>query len=73
MIITSGLDLKNFEFWSGAEDHEFTRSELEQLEYTIQVLYSEGITETQLNDIFQFEQEWLCECLGLDYDEYLER
>lgn len=73
MTITSELNLQNFDFWSGAKDHSFTRSELEKLEVHLEDLYPDGCSETTINDIFWFEEEYLCECLGIDYNEYLER
>ncbi len=73
MKVTSELNLTGFEFWSGAKDHEFTYSELQEIENVLEELYYEGMTETQINDLFWFEEESLCEWIGLDYDEYLER
>jgi hypothetical protein len=68
------LSLVDFEFWSGAKQHKFTYSELKELEYSIEDLfYNESATETQINDLFWFEDEMLCEWLNLDYDEYLNR
>jgi hypothetical protein len=33
-----------------------------------------GATETEINDMFWFEEEFLCECLGIDFEEdYLNR
>ena len=75
MTITKALDLTSFDFWSGAKDHKFTYSELKELE-TMEILedlYPEGTTETKINDLFWFEEQFLCECIGVDYDEYLER
>jgi len=74
MKVTKELDLQNFEFWSGAKEHEFTYSELKDLEFILEDLYPEGATETQINDLFWFEEEFLCECLGIDFeDDYLNR
>lgn len=73
MKATIELNLVNFEFWSGAKDHEFTNLELEQLEFHLEMLYPDGMTETQINDLFWFEEEFLCECLGIDVNDYLER
>lgn len=66
-------NLTSFEFWSGAKDHEFTYSELQEIEIQIEEIYPEGINETTLNDLFCFEEETLCEWIGVDYQEYLER
>ena len=74
MLVSKELNLNSFEFWSGAKDHNFTRSELTELEFHLEELYPDGMTETQVNDIFWFEEEFLCECLGVDFElDYLER
>ena len=74
MKITTELDLQNFEFWSGAKDHKFTYSELKDLEFQLEDLFHEGATETQINDLFWFEEEMLCDWLGIEFEEdYLNR
>ena len=66
--------LTNFEFWSGAKDHSFTYNELNHLENVIEELYPDGISETGINDLFWFEEEFLCESIGVDYEnDYLNR
>lgn len=72
--VSRDLDLKSFEFWSGAADHKFTDNELDQIEFMLDDLYPNGMTETEVNDLFWFEDEMLCEWVGIDFeDEYLER
>ena len=73
MKITSELDLTRFDFWSGAKDHSFDRSELEQLQSALEDLYHDGAEETQINDLFWFEEEFLCDLIGLKYKKYLKR
>ena len=74
MKISSELNLVNFKFWSGAEDHSFTYSELKEIEFQIEDLFHDiAPTETQINDLFWFEEEYLCECIGLKYKKYLKR
>jgi hypothetical protein len=74
MIVTTETDLTNFNFWSGAKQHEFTYNELKEIEFSLQDLYYEKPpTDTEINDMFWFEEKFLCECIGLDFDEYLER
>ncbi len=74
MKIYSELDLTNFEFWSGATEHSFTYSELKELEYHIEELFFDGASETQINDLFWFEENFLCGLIGIDYEnDYLER
>lgn len=74
MKITSELNLTTFEFWSGAKDHKFTYNELQEIESQLEDIYPDGMTETEVNDLFWFEDETLCEWIGLDYENgYLER
>ena len=74
MKIISELNLTSFDFWAGAKDHSFTYSELKEFEYHLEDIYPNGMTETDINDLFWFEDEFICECLGIDYEEdYLNR
>ena len=74
MIVTTETDLTNFKFWSGAEQHEFTYNELKELETSIEDMFFEKPpTDTDINDLFWFEEEFLCQCIGLDFEEYQER
>lgn len=75
MEISIETKLTNFEFWSGAKNHNFTYSELNQLEEIIEdIFYEETPTDTQINDLFWFEEGILCEWIGIDFEEdYLNR
>ena len=74
MKISKELTLTNFNFWSGAKDHAFTYSELKEIEVQLVYLYPDGCEETEINDLFWFEEEFLCECIGVDFnDDYLNR
>jgi hypothetical protein len=74
MKITKELNLTDFNFWSGAKEHNFTYNELKELEYIIEDLYFENLpSETDINDLFWFEEETLCEWLNTDYNKYLNR
>jgi len=74
MTITKELDLVNFTFWSGAKQHNFTYNELKDIENVLEDLfYDKPASETDINDLFWFEDEYLCECIGLDYNEYSNR
>ena len=69
MKITSEMSLKNFKAWSGAKDTLNKLIELdkcEELEFILDDLYPDGLTETQLNDILWFEDEWIYETLGIE-------
>ncbi len=74
MLYTKKLDLPAFEFWSGALDNQFTYSELKKLESILDDVFYDTIpTETDINDLFWFEDERLCELLDISYKEYLDR
>ena len=69
MKITSEMSLKNFKAWSGAKDTLNKLIELdkcEELEFILDDLYPNGMTETQLNDILWFDDEWIYETLGIE-------
>ena len=69
MKITSEISLKNFKAWSGAKDTLNKLIELdkcEDLEFILDDLYPEGLTDTQLNDILWFDDEWIYETLGIE-------
>lgn len=72
MKITTEQSLTNFNFWSGAKDNakELTFSQLNEVESILEDVYHDGISETQLNDIFWFEFETIKEWLNItDEDE----
>ena len=69
MKITSEMSLKNFKAWSGAKDTLNKLIELDKcddLEFILDDLYPDGLTDTQLNDILWFEDEWIFETLGIE-------
>lgn len=75
MRIYKEESLSGFEFWSGAKDfaEKLTDNELDQIEAILTDTYPDGMDETELNDLFRFEPETICDWLGLDYDEVMER
>lgn len=74
MEFTKELDLTRFEFWSGAKNNKFTYKEFSLIECILEDLYHDKIpSETEINDLFWFEEELLCEWLNINFEEYLER
>lgn len=67
------LNLRNFAFWSGAKDHSFTRDELDAIQMQLEDIFPEPMEMTQINDLFWFEEEFLCDLIGLKYKKYLKR
>ena len=75
MKIYKETSLDSFEFWSGAEKfaQNLTEQELTTIERIIEDLYPNGIDETELNDLFWFEREMLCEWIGSSEEDIFAR
>jgi hypothetical protein len=75
MKIITETDLTDFECWSGAEYffNKLTYQELKTISLELEQLYPEGVSETFINDLFWFEQEFICQTIGEDLEEILER
>ena len=68
MTITYDLDLNSFNAWSGAVDtldRIQREGKCEELENILEDLFSDGMTETQLNDLLWFDSEQVYEWLGI--------
>lgn len=72
MKISYDLDLERFEAWSGAVNTLNTiidEGKCDALEWLLEDLYPDGMTDTQLNDLLWFEPDWVFEMLGIETDE----
>lgn len=72
MKITKEESLSNFDFWSGAKDRVkyLTDDELDTIERILEELNPEGMSETEINDLFWFEEDIIAK--WLDYDSFEE-
>ena len=70
MTIKTEQSLRYFEFWSGAKTNAvmMTAEELDSVESELEELYPDGMTDTEINDLFWFDFEYVCELIGLEYD-----
>ena len=71
-VYNDNLTLRNFDAWSGAVDTKeaiINEGKAEQFDSLIDELYPDGLTDTQLNDLLWFEEDWLFEMLGIEIDE----
>jgi hypothetical protein len=76
MKIYREVSLTEFEFWAGAKDRVkyLTHDELEQIEEKLEEIYPEGLSETDLNDLFWHEDDLIAEWLGYEhFGEIMER
>lgn len=67
-IIIEDKRLRDFEFWSGAKDtvSELTSDDLDTIENILEDAYPDGMTETQINDLFWFDTDIIAEWLGYE-------
>ena len=66
MKIYSETSLHNFEFWSGAVDtaKALTYEQLDTIECILEDLCPDGMSDTEINDLFWFEEDTIAEWLG---------
>ena len=61
--------LVNFDAWSGAvetKERIIAEGKSEQFDSLIEELYEDGLSETALNDLLWFEDDWIFEQLGIE-------
>lgn len=68
MKIYTEKSLRDFEFWSGANDtvKYLTPCDLDRIESMLEDCYPDGMDETAINDFFWFEEDTIAEWLGYD-------
>ena len=66
MKIYKEENLSGFEFWSGGKDNAemLTSQELSQIEEILENDYPEGMSETEINDLFWFDFETVLEWIN---------
>ena len=70
--INENTTLVNFDAWSGAVDTKeriINEGKADEFNNLIDELYPDGLSETQLNDILWFEEDWIFEMLGISDEE----
>ena len=75
MKIYTETSLRHFDFWSGAIDtvNHLTAEQLDEIETQLEDLNPDGMSETEINDLFWFEEDYIAEMLGFSsWDELLE-
>jgi hypothetical protein len=67
-VINECCDIAHFNAWSGAKDTQASiieNGKTQEFNQLIEELYKDGLTDTQLNDILWFEEDWIFENLGI--------
>ena len=72
MKVYSEIGLRQHDAWSGAVETKqaiLDAGREDDFDNLIEELYPDGISETQLNDILWFEEDWIFEMLGITEEE----
>ena len=75
MKVYTEQSLKDFEFWSGARDRVkyLTDDQFDTIEAILEDAYPDGMTETEINDFFWFEEDTIADWLGYNsFEELME-
>ena len=66
MKIYTEKSLNDFNFWSGAKDtvKYLTEDEINLIESILEDCFPEGMSDTEINDFFWFEDDTIAEWLG---------
>ena len=68
MKVYKEMNLRDFEFWSGAKSNAetLTDEQLDMVESILEDSFPDGMDETQINDIFWFDFDTIREWLGIE-------
>ena len=75
MKVYTEQSLKDFEFWSGARDRAkyLTDDQFDTIEAILEDAYPDGMTDTEINDFFWFEEDTIADWLGYNsFEELME-
>lgn len=66
MKIYSEIDIRDFDFWEGAEyvADAFTEDDLELIQDRLVELYPDGMSDVELNDLFWHDEDFVAELAG---------
>lgn len=73
MRITTEIDIRDFQFWSGGRDRAKDikcDEDWDAIESLLEDIYPDGMTDTQLNDIFWFDFDSLAQACGYENEEH---
>lgn len=74
MKIVEEMSLKDFKFWSGAKEtaERLTDEQFDAVENILEDLYPDGMTDTQINDLFWFDSDTVLGWVGAsDYPKWV--
>ena len=71
MKVIEEIGLSSFEFWAGAKHTaaQLSYGELDMVEEALEEIYPEGLTATQINDLFWFDEDFILKLIGRGDDD----
>lgn len=71
MKVYSEVSLSQFEFWSGAKEFaaKLTEEQFDMVEFILEDNYPNGLSETEINDLFWFDQNLIREWADMPCEE----
>lgn len=68
MLIREDISVRDFDFWAGGFETwlELTFEELDALDDLLPEAFPNGLTQTELNDLFWFDSDLIAEWLGFE-------
>ena len=75
MKIINETSLNSFDFWEGGQyfAEKLTVKELHMIEEALEEDYPYGMTEGEVNDLFWFNRDYICNIIGETEESILER
>jgi hypothetical protein len=70
-VINENLSITDFEAWSGAIHTKQTiiyNNKQNDFDFMIEELYTDGLTDTALNDLLWYDSDWVLEQLGIEIE-----
>jgi hypothetical protein len=71
-VYNENASLSSFNAWSGAvetQERIINEGKANDFDNLIEELYPDGLTNTTLNDLLWFDEDWLFEQLGIDNED----
>ena len=72
MKVCKEFSLEMFKPWQGGKDTKNTiieHGKAKEFDFLLNELYPDGLTETEVNDLLWFEEDWIYESIGIEIED----
>lgn len=72
MKITTEMNVRDFEFWSGGKDraNDVRDEDWDTIDSAVEEMFPDGCTDTELNDLFWFDFDIIAQACGYENEEH---